>query len=134
MEELDLVQSWLENEKELRPLLEKLRPLLEERARLEEKDPRLLLLRSSKKELLPSEFEHILAPAPPPSSSSATVLRDTGAPIVGLPSRPVPDMEKFQKMVQKKRVQNRKKHEKEKKKRAEAKGKKVPEDTAMGDS
>lgn len=124
MEELGLLEEWLENEKKLRPLLEEMRPLLEKRLELEKKDPRLLLLRSSQKELLPQETSPLV------SNSSLSVdlrptalLRDSGEPLVGLPARPVPDFEKFQKMVEKRKVQNRKKHEKEKKKRAEAKKK-----------
>jgi len=121
MEDLDLVQAWLENEKELRPLLEKMLPLLEKRMELEAKDPRLVQLRSSKKELLPIEAKKIVSPSSPASPSSSTLLLDNSSPIRGLPARPVPDMEKFQKMVEKRKVQNRKKHEKEKKKKAERK-------------
>lgn len=121
MEELELMQEWLENEKELRPLLEKMLPLLERRVELETKDPRLVLLRSSKKELLPIEASSVVSPSRPLPSSSSTFLLDTSAPIQGLPARPVPDFEKFQKMVERKKVQNRKKHEKEKKKKAESK-------------
>lgn len=116
MEELELVQAWLENEKELRPLLEKMLPLLKRRAELEEKLPRLVFLRSPQ-ELLPAEAATIVSPPPPPPAPSSTILRDTGKPVEGLPPRPVPDFAKFEKMVEKKKVQNRKKHEKDKERR-----------------
>ena len=116
MEDLELVQAWLENEKELRPLLEKMAPLLKRRAELEEKLPRLVHLRSPS-EILPSEASSYSAPAASPPASSASILVDTGKPMIGLPPRPVPEFEKFQKMVEKKKLQNRKKHEKDKKRR-----------------
>lgn len=124
MEELGLLEEWLENEKKLRPLLEEMRPLLEKRLDLEKRDPRLLLLRSSKKELLPQEVSSLVSNSSPSVDlRPTTLLLGTGEPLVGLPDRPVPDIEKFQKMVNRRKVQNRKKHEKEKKKRAEAKKK-----------
>jgi hypothetical protein len=125
MEELGLLEEWLENEKKLRPLLEEMRPLLEKRIELEKKDPRLLLLRSSKAELLPRETSSSASNSSPSVDlRPTTLLLGSREPLEGLPPRPVPDFEKFQKMVEKRKVQNRKKHEKEKKKRAEAKGKK----------
>lgn len=125
MDDLKLLEEWLANEKELRPLLDQMRPLLDKRRDLEDRDPRLVALRSPK-ELLPAEAL-LLQPSFSSSSassssiSSTSILKDTGAPLVGLPPRAVPDIEKFQKMVDKKKAQNRKKHEKEKKKRAELK-------------
>jgi len=127
MEELDLVQAWLENERELRPLLEKMLPLLEKRVEYEKKDPRLVALRSSKKELLPSEAASIVSAPLSSASSLSTILLDSSSSIPGLPPRPVPDMEKFQKMVEKRKAVNRKKHEKEKKKKEEAKKKTAEE-------
>lgn len=113
MEDLQLVKEWTSNEEELRPLLEKILPLLRKREELENKLPGLRALRS-KGELLPSEAGASSAPPPPPPAPSSSILLDTGEHLEGLPPRPVPDLEKFQKMVEKKKAQNRKKHLKEK--------------------
>jgi len=122
MEELDLVEEWLANEKELRPLLEKMFPLLEKRRALEEKLPTLALLRD-KKEVLPRE-------APPSSSTSSsflvppergTMLMDNRTTIPGNPPRYLPSEKQLLKIAEKKRKANRKKHLKEKEKVKEAK-------------
>lgn len=124
MEHLDLYAEWLDNEREILPLVEKLKPLLEKRHALEAKDPRLGLLRDDRS--VPGE------PAPPkPAYGSAellgvrptTLMAGTHVPLVGLPDRPMPTEGAALKAMTK-AAKNRKKHEKEK---ARKKAKKVNE-------
>jgi len=122
MERLELYTAWLENEKELMPLLEKIRPLLEKRHLLEEQDPKLGLLREDR--TLPGE-------APPPKlvgadllgARAATKFVGTNVSLVGEPDRPVPSRESAEHKLAK-AARNKRKHEKEKAKRKE---KKAPE-------
>jgi len=131
MEDLGLLEEWLANEKELRPLLEKMRPLLEKRLELEAKEPQLALLRS-KKELLPSEAPSpLISSFPLQDSRPVVLLSGSREPLVGLPDRPVPGMAEFERLVKKRKAQNRKKHEKEKKKKAEAKKQKEEAEKVM---
>jgi len=121
MEDLGLLEEWLENEKKLRPLLEQMRPLLERRLELEAKEPQLALLRS-RKELLPSEASPSkISTFPIPDSRPVVLFSGSKEPLQGLPDRPVPGMQEFERLVARRKAQNRKKHEKEKKKKAEAK-------------
>jgi hypothetical protein len=117
MEHLELYAKWLENEREILPLVEKLRPLLEERHRLEAEDPRLGLLRDDR--TVPGEQ------APPRLESSAGLLGDlrastlmvgTRQPLVGQPDRPVPSKGDAMKQLTK-AAKNRKKHLKEREKK-----------------
>lgn len=115
MERLDLYAEWLDNEKELLPLLEKIRPLLEKRHLLEEKDPKLGLLREER--TLPGEV-------PPPKlvgkdhevARGATKFAGTNVSLVGLPDRQVPTKTDAEKKLAK-AAKNKRKHEKEKEKR-----------------
>jgi len=122
MEKLDLYATWLENEKELLPLLEKIRPLLERRHALELQDPKLGLLREDR--TLPGEL-------PPPKlvgasllgARAATLMVGTHVPLVGDPDRPVPGEGSALRALAR-AAKNRKKHDKEK---ARKKAKKAPE-------
>jgi hypothetical protein len=113
MEHLDLYAEWLENEREILPLVEKLKPLLEKRHALEAKDPRLGALRDERS--VPGE------PAPPKLRGSAellgnrptTLMAGSHEPLVGLPDRPVPSEGQALKALTK-AAKNRKKHQKEK--------------------
>jgi len=117
MDNLALYKDWLANEEEIAALLETLKPLLERRHSFEEKDPRLGLLRDDR--IAPGEA------APPPLPTSAqllgirptTLLKGSHEPLQGHPDRPVPTIEEFQKLVEKKKAKNRKTHEKQKAKR-----------------
>jgi len=121
MDNLALYKEWLANEEQILALLQQLEPLLAKRHAFEEKDPRLGLLRDDR--VAPGEG------APPPLKTSAqllnlrpaTLLRDTGGPVQGLPDRQVPTIEEFQKLVDKKKAKNRKTHEKQKAKRKQSK-------------
>lgn len=118
MEELGLLEEWLENEKKLRPLLEQMRPFLEKRLELEGKVPLLASLRNPK-ELLPAEaLSSSTSSIPPLDSRPVTMLLDNRLPLQGEPARPVPTMVEYNRLVEKRKKANRKKHEKEKKKRA----------------
>jgi len=120
MDNLALYKEWLANEEQILALLQQLKPHLEKRHAFEEKDPRLGLLRDDR--VAPGE-----ALPPLPTSAQllnlrpATLLRDTHGPVQGLPDRPVPTIEEFQKFVDKKKAKNRKTHEKQKEKRKKAK-------------
>jgi len=127
MDNLALYKEWLSNEEEIAALLLQLEPLLARRHSFEEKDPRLGLLRDNR--VVPGET------APPPLPTSAqllhlrptTLMKGSGAPLQGLPAREVPTIEEFQKLVEKKKLKNRKTHEKQKAKRKQSK-KSVEED------
>lgn len=127
MEQLDLYAEWLENEREILPLLAKLKPLLEKRHALEKADPRLGLLRDSRE--LPGE------PAPPKLQGSAellgvrptTLLVGSHEPLVGQPDRPIPGKDGALKAMTK-AARNRKKHEKEKARKKAKKAEKPKED------
>jgi len=122
MEELGLLEEWLENEKKLRPLLEEMRPLLVKRQELEGKLPSLVHLRSEK-EVLPREAlpSSSISSIPPPPPERQTMLLDNRAPIPGQPPRHLPSESQLAKLAEKKRKANRKKHLKEKEKVKEAK-------------
>jgi len=122
MEELGLLEEWLENEKKLRPLLESMRPLLEKRLELEEKLPSLRYLASTK-EVLPREALPLSSTIsiPPPPPERQTMLLDNRAPIPGQPPRHLPSESQLEKLAERKRKNNRKKHLKEKEKVKEAK-------------
>lgn len=118
MEELGPLEEWLENEKKLRPLLEQMRPLLEKRLELEGANPLLAALRNPK-ELLPTEApSSSTSSLPPLDRRPATMLLDNRLPLLGEPARPVPTMEDYKRLVDKRKRANRKKHEKEKRKKA----------------
>ena len=131
-EDLGVMEEWLANEKELRPLLEKMAPLLEKRRALEEKLPSLAYLRDQK-EVLPREATSSSSnssfPAPPPDRT--VMLLDNRTPLVGLPPRNLPSKEQLERLAEKKRKANRKKHLKEKEKMKEAKRKKQEESEKM---
>lgn len=129
MEELGLVEKWLANEKELRPLLEKMLPLLEARRELEEKLPTLALLRDQK-EVLPREAppSSSISSFPPIPPERAVMLLDNRTSIPGNAPRRLPTPKQLEKIAEKKRKANRKKHLKEKEKVKEAKKRKKEEE------
>lgn len=128
MERLELYAEWLENEKELLPLLEKIRPLLERRHELEAKDPKLGLLREDR--TLPGE-------TPPPKvvgadlvvARAATMFAGTREALVGDAERLVPSAEAAMKKLTR-AAKNKKKHEKEKARKKAKKGSE-PDSSAM---
>jgi len=132
MEDLKLLEEWLANEKELRPLLDQMRPLLEKREELEGRDPRLALLRNEK-EVLPREASSSSSissfPAPPPEKS--VMLLDNRSSIPGNPPRGLPTPKQLEKLAEKKKKANRKKHLREKEKLKEAKKMKQAENEKM---
>jgi len=124
MEKLALYEEWLSNEKKIAELLLTLQPLLENRHQMEEKDPRLGLLRDDR--VAPGE-------APPPKTSAdllgvrpTTMMLGSGEPLRGDPHRPVPTMEDFQRLVEKKRAKNKKTHDRQKRKKAVEKSAEPP--------
>jgi hypothetical protein len=127
MEQLELYEKWLANEREILPLVEKLLPLLDTRHSLEAKDPRLGLLRDRR--TYPGE------PAPPKMSSvellglrPTTLMVGTGEPLVGLPDRQLPTQDRALKAMTK-AAKNKKKHEKEKARKKAKKAKEEKKDT-----
>ena len=121
MEDLKLLEEWLANEQKLRPLLETMLPLLQERRRLEEAAPLLASLRNPKEVLPPEAPPPSIPTFPPQDKRPATLLQDNRSPLVGEKSRPVPTMEEYNRLVQKRKKANKRKHEKEKAKKAKAK-------------
>jgi hypothetical protein len=129
-EELGLMEAWLENEREMEPLLEKLMPLMKKRLELEKALPSLVALRDPLSTGLPvpkkTTFPQVIGPPP----SKNTILVDTGEPLRGDPPRQVPKMEEFQRIVDKRTKANKRKRENEKKRVKNAKvhlGKASPE-------
>jgi hypothetical protein len=116
MENLALYKDWLDNEEKIAPLILQLKPLLEIRHAIEAKDPRLGLMRDDR--TVPGEV------APPQLSSAAllklrptTQLVGSHEPLKGDPSRSVPSMEDFERLIAKRKAKNKKTHERQKKKK-----------------
>lgn len=114
MEKLELYKAWLANEEEIAALLEQLKPLLEKRHAFEETVPELGLLRDQR--TVPGEEPPRLTRREE-GPRQATLLVGSRIPLEGDPQRKVPTIEEFEKLAMKRKIANKKKHDKAKEKK-----------------